>query len=376
MRKERKLKAIGLIGAGGFALNHLQLLVRGGSSHGLQLVAVADPTELKVTTAALLAEHGIRHYPDYEQMFDREALDGVFIATPIPTHYAMTESALRRGLRVYLEKPPVTSLGQLDELIRLDANQLVQVGFNMNSWPAVRRTFARIRRGDFGAVGSVRVVGLWPRSTAYYSRAAWAGRMGSLPNLIFDGPATNAMSHYVQLLCTAADAAGGGALEEVRGEFYRARPIESYDTCSLSGRFAQGPRFSVVMSHAAGPESVMSLKIETERGVIHVDQSLLSRIGSSRLDNVLAHAHRDFGRLLHQELDRPRVTLSDCRCFLEIVSRGLADSGGIHTIPSGEISHEREGSEQLFVVRGLGAAAQRCAEGFLMFSEAGMPWRR
>lgn len=376
MRNDRKLKKIGLIGAGGFALNHLQMLVRNGESNGLAPVAVADPTELPETTTELLAAHGIRRYQDYEQMFDSGELDGVFIATPIPTHYAMTEAALRRGLRVYLEKPPVTSPGQLEELIRLDANQLVQVGFNMNSWPTVRRTLARIRRGDFGTVSSIRVVVLWARNSAYYSRASWAGRMGTLPNLIFDGPATNAMSHYVHLLCSAAAAAGGGAPEEIRGEFFRARPIESYDTCSLAGRFAHGPRFSVAMSHAGGPGHVTSLKIEAERGSIHVDHDLFTRIGSSRLGNVLAHAHRDFGRLLRQELDHPRVTLSDCRSFLAIVSQGLADSGGIHSIPSTEIVHEGEGPAQLCVVRDLATAAQRCAENFQMFSEAGMPWRR
>ncbi len=375
MRGGRKSKNIGLIGAGGFALSHFRMLVQSGESNGMRLAAVADPTALKESTNAALLEHGIRRYQDYERMFAEEELDGVFVATPIPTHYAMTAAALRRGLRVYLEKPPVTSVRQLDELIALDANRFVQVGFNMNSWPIVRRALQRISRGDFGAIRSIRVIALWPRDNAYYARASWAGKMGTPENPIFDGPATNAMSHYVQLLCAGAAAAGGGAPEGVRGEYFRAREIESYDTCSLAGHFANGLKFSVVMSHSAGPGHVTSLTLEGEKASFEVDQEIFGRMAASRFNNPLGHAHRDFGKLVHQELERPRVSLADCRNFLEIVSQGLADSGGVHSIPSAYVSHEGEGPEELCVVKDLNSAAFLCSKNFQMFSEAGMPWR-
>jgi len=316
----------------------------------------------------------VRRYEDYEEMFRKEQLDGVFIATPIPTHYAMTASALRHGLRVYLEKPPVASLAQLEELIRLDANQSVQVGFNMMSWPVVRRTLQRIRRGDFGVVHSLRVLALWPRNAGYYARASWAGKMGSPENPIFDGPATNAMSHYVQLLSAGASAAGGKRPAEVRGEFYRARAIESYDTCSMTGRFSDGPRFSIAMSHAAGPGQLTTLTLETDKGSFTVDDSLFLRIGTSRFGSSLGFIHQDFGRFLHGKMERPRVSLSDCVNFLEIMAQGLAASGGITTIPSEFVTRTGEGPEELCVVESMREMAGRCANNFQTFSEAGSPW--
>jgi len=376
MKTDGKLKKVGLIGAGGFALNHFQMLVESGAANGMCLVAVADPTVLPDSTTAALERNFVRRYGDYEEMFASEALEGVFIATPIPTHFSMTASALRHGLHVYLEKPPVTSVAQIGELIRMDAKESVQVGFNMMSWPMVRRTLAKIRRREFGVVHSIRVVGLWPRNTKYYSRASWAGKMGSPENPIFDGPATNAMSHYVQLLCAGARAAGGRRPTGIRGDFYRARAIESYDTCSLSGHFADGPRFSIVMSHAAGPGQSTVLTLETDKGVVTVDDRLFARIGTSRFGLSTGFAHRDFGRLLNGKMSRPRVTLSDCVDFLEIMSQGLAASGGITSIPPEFITRTGEGDDELYVVSGLRESAKQCSDSFQTFSEAGAPWSK
>jgi predicted dehydrogenase len=377
MNSNNHLKSVGLIGLGGFAFHHFQMLIESGAANGMRLLAVADPMAVPESTKATIERHGIRRYENYEEMLEREALDAVFIATPIPTHFAMTASALRRGLRVYLEKPPVTSVRQIEELIRLDKTQSVQVGFNMMSWPVVRRTLQSIRRGEFGAIHSIRVLALWPRNTKYYSRASWAGKMGGAENPIFDGPATNAMSHYVQMLCAAGQAAGGGDPVGIRGEFYRARDIESYDTCSLIGRFADGPRFSVVMSHAAGPGPATSLTLETERGRVVADESLFSRIGRSRLGGLgLGYAHRDFGRFLNGQLDLPRVTLSDCVNFLQILSQGLSSSGGIASIPSEFVTRVGEGPEELCSVNGLRDMASHCSETFQTFSQAGAPWRQ
>ncbi|MFZ4681462.1 MAG: Gfo/Idh/MocA family protein [Terrimicrobiaceae bacterium] len=374
MEDRTKRKNVGLIGAGGFALSHFKMLVENGAANGMRLVAVADPSTLAESTITALARHSIRQYGDYEEMFSQEELDGVFIATPIPTHFSMTRSALHRGLRVYLEKPPVASLAQIGELIRLDAKESVQVGFNMMNWPVIRRALARVRRGEFGEIHSLRALALWPRNSRYYSRASWAGKMGSPDNPIFDGPATNAMSHYVQLLCAAGSAAGGGRPVDVRGEFYRARAIESYDTCSLTGRFSDGPRFSVVMSHAAGPGQSTVLTIETDKGVFTVDDSLFSRIGTSRFGQTIGFAHRDFGRLLNGKMKRPRVGLADCVDFLEIISQGLASSQGITSIPAEYVVRMGEGPEELFVVPDLRERALRCTDSFQTFSEAGAPW--
>jgi len=372
--RERKEKKVGLIGAGGFGLHHFQMLLEAGPAHGMRLVAVADPTSLPAATNEAMETHALQLYPDYEKMFAEENLDGVFIATPVPMHFAMTSSALRQGLSVYLEKPPVTSVRQLDELIRMDAHQRVQVGFHMMSWPGIRGILHRIRSGTFGEVHSLRVLALWPRNTAYYQRASWAGKMGSAENPIFDGPATNAMSHYVQLLCAGAAAAGGRALSEVRGEFYRARPIESYDTCSLAGKFDGGPSCSVVMSHSAGPGAVTRLTMETERGTFTFDDADFARAGRNRYQHSLGFAHRDFGLFLHQEVERPRVTLANCRTFIELVTCGLSDSGGISSIPEEFISRLHTGDEELFVVQDLQDLARRCAENGQTFSEAAPPW--
>ena len=48
---------------------------------------------------------GCRAYADYRELFEREDLDAVVIATPDHTHAAITMAAIKRGKHVYCEKP-------------------------------------------------------------------------------------------------------------------------------------------------------------------------------------------------------------------------------------------------------------------------------
>ena len=65
---------------------------------------------------------GVRNFPTIEAMIEgcRE-IDAVAICTPPQVHYAAAKLALESGKHVLLEKPPCTSLLQLDNLVRLAA---------------------------------------------------------------------------------------------------------------------------------------------------------------------------------------------------------------------------------------------------------------
>lgn len=117
----------------------------------------------------------------------------------------------------------------------------------------------------------MRILALWPRGMAYYQRAAWTEKLGEPGRPIVDGPATNAMSHYLQMLCAAVRVLGAGKLSDVRGEFYRARPVESYDTCLLVGSFASGLNFAIIMSHACRGEAITHLSIDSDQGHFEIN---------------------------------------------------------------------------------------------------------
>ncbi|MCD6218927.1 Gfo/Idh/MocA family oxidoreductase [Candidatus Calescamantes bacterium] len=59
------------------------------------------------------------YYPDMEEMFEKEKMDGVVIATPPETHYFPTKFAAERGIHIFCEKPMAHTLEDCDRMIEI-----------------------------------------------------------------------------------------------------------------------------------------------------------------------------------------------------------------------------------------------------------------
>lgn len=95
--------SIGLIGCGFFARNHLNAW-RDLARDGAVLTAVCDIDPARAKAAA--AEFGAaRWYSDATEMFAREALGLVDIATRMDTHRTLVELAVRHGVPTVVQKP-------------------------------------------------------------------------------------------------------------------------------------------------------------------------------------------------------------------------------------------------------------------------------
>ncbi len=91
---------VGFIGAGAIARVHLRALA---TFDDVQVVAV---TSRGADSAGRLAESvGARAYPDYLSMFDRAALDAVFICVTPDGHGELELAAADRGIGLFVEKP-------------------------------------------------------------------------------------------------------------------------------------------------------------------------------------------------------------------------------------------------------------------------------
>jgi len=372
---------VGLVGIGGFGASHIRCLQRLQPDRLFELVAVADAAlHSHAETAAALREQGIACFSDYQNMLSiGPDLEAVILCTPIPLHKEMATAALRQGLHVYLEKPPVILSSDLQELIQLDTHRRTSVGFIGVSNPSIRKAHSLIARGDIGELRSIRIAASWPRPSWYYNRSNWAGKLviGSEP--VFDGPATNALSHYVHLASYLAcgDVDGHESLSWLEAELYRARPIEAYDTCSLQGEFANGTEFTIALTHGCrnrtdvevrfvGAERTASLSIG--RSSVHSD--LFEDVGdsTSALDTNL----RNFAEGIRGST-RFYSTLEDCVPFLDVVAGMWISSGGIHSIDPAHISTWNEEPNTLFHISDVETALARSLEG-LKFSDQGYPW--
>jgi D-galactose 1-dehydrogenase len=100
---------VGIVGVGKIARDqHIPSI---GANQNFKLVAAAS-RNTQVT--------GLANFRTLEEMLEgAPELDAVAICTPPQTHYEGAKLALARGKHVLLEKPPCTSLAQLDHLVQL-----------------------------------------------------------------------------------------------------------------------------------------------------------------------------------------------------------------------------------------------------------------
>lgn len=96
-------------------------------------------------------------YADYRDMFDREKLDGAYIAGPNDLHRDMTLAAFKAGLHVLCEKPMDVSLARCDEMIAASKkhDRLLCLAMQMHYRKRYHKVKELIEAGAIGKVAQV-----------------------------------------------------------------------------------------------------------------------------------------------------------------------------------------------------------------------------
>jgi len=140
---------VGVVGTGWWATQvHLAALL--GNSN-VTVTALADTDSQRLERAA--RHFGINErFVDPEAMFASGLLDGVVIATPHATHYALVKSALQHNLHVLCEKPFVLESSHGHELLRIarERRRHMLVGFTYQYTRHARLAREMIHSGRIG----------------------------------------------------------------------------------------------------------------------------------------------------------------------------------------------------------------------------------
>ena len=127
---------IALVGYGGYAPKHLEVL----RALGAEVVASSNRSE--AGRARAQAEGGIpRTYARTEEMLERERPDGVVSCVSFEAQHAVGKVVIASGIPFLIEKPPGTSLAELEELVALARTHgtPVMVGLNRRHYSVIRR---------------------------------------------------------------------------------------------------------------------------------------------------------------------------------------------------------------------------------------------
>jgi predicted dehydrogenase len=343
---------IGIIGMGGFAGSHHDAVARLEERGHARLRCACDPRAPDFAArreAWRFAERGVGVFDDYRAMLDafQGGLDLVVAPTPIHLHAEMHDDATRRGLPVYIEKPPTLDWRELDRMIVADrrAAKASLVGFNFIVEKPRLALKERLLAGEFGAVRGATLGALWPRPTGYFTRNPWAGRLRYDGHLVLDSCFGNTMAHFVHNLLFwigGSDLFSWAQVAAVRAELYRAHATEGADTFFVEADTAGGVTLRLALSHACSGPSVHAETVLCDHATLSyvVGQHAEVRWTDGRVERVplepfdgLAENHLDYYRYLRGETARPATSLEDTRPFVVLNDLAYISSGRIAPVP-------------------------------------------
>jgi predicted dehydrogenase len=246
-----------IVGTGAIAGFHAAALARLGRS---RIVAATD------IDADALAAFGAtwsvpRLYPDLDALLAAESPDLVHLCTPPGRHAAQAVAALRRGVSVLCEKPPVLSLAELDavEAAAGQAHFATVFQHRFGSGAATLRGLvgdARLGRPTTAVCHT-----LWFRADAYFA-VPWRGGF----DVEGGGPTMGHGIHQFDLLLSIMgewDSVVAVAARQVK-------PTETEDLSCAIVTFANGAIATVVNS-VVSPRESSYLRFDFEHATVELD---------------------------------------------------------------------------------------------------------
>lgn len=372
------VRRIALVGAHGHGRWHLRNIRRLASDHAVELVGVCDPVPLDDDLRHLAGD--VPLLPDLTAVLADLRPDVTIVCTPIHTHTELTLRAVRAGSHVLLEKPPAPTLAEYDRLVDgvAASDRSCQVGFQSLGSLAVPVVRQMVSEGAVGDVTGIGGACAWQRTSAYFSRAPWAGRrvVDGVP--VVDGALTNPFAHAVVTALAIEGSLGRGSLDEIEVELYRANDIEADDTSTVRMRTSRGTRVVVAATLCAEESRSPYLVVHGTRGRI----TLFYKEGRVRLqtesqDSEQVYPAVDLLADLVRHLDEPAGPLlvppESTGAFMEVVEAVRTAPEPV-ALPLDQRLVVEDGDTTRVVVPGVDEAVRRACEELALLSELGLGW--
>lgn len=380
---------VGLVGVTGYAYAYMESLRdlerRGRISWGAVTIVNREVARDQVR---FFEERQVPVYGDYEEMLAAEEgrLDWICLPTGIGWHTRMTLNCLARGLRVLVEKPLAPTLQDVEAIQRAEreSGQTIGVGFQHLFLDETWQIKERLLSGEIGEIERIDCIALWPRSTAYYHRNSWGGKLHDEGSWILDSPFHNGLSHLVNLILFWAGSSleGRADVDWASAELYRSKAIESFDTLRTEARFDTGVEAAVVMSHSSSHTIDPEIRITGSKGsfvwrfrdshsfIVDGEGRSLQSPGLVRIRELMFESMAD-----HLQGKPSRICTSEqakgtCK-WVNVVH----DTAPIEEVPEAyRLSYVDAAGDRFEAVDHLEYFALRSYKERISFKEAGAPW--
>ena len=378
-----------LVGVSGYGRWHLLMAMEQALLGRLKLVgATVINAQEQAGVCRRLERYGVPTFGCCDEMLSALAgqLDLLMVPTAIHWHAPMTIAALRAGLHVLLEKPVAATVQEVDAIIAAQtaAARFVAVGFQDLYVPAALDIKKRVLDGQIGMLRKVVVRGQWPRSSAYYARNEWAGRLQIGNAWVLDSPVSNAFAHFLMLglFWSGAALEKGAEIAEVEAELYRAGDIESFDTACVRARTTRDVEILFYGSHAGAEEFPPEVQLIGEEGSITwVYESSYTVVRTGHPNEVLPVPNQLDTRLTVIDALMDRLE-GNSRFIVEPalgrehtrIMNALHDFFPIHTIGAPNVTRLESRTGVFSRIRNFDETVADAAKRKLLFSETAAPW--
>ncbi len=244
-----------LVGAGGYALNYIKILLN-QDLPATKWEGIVDPFYAACKYKEQIDAANIPVYDTMEGFYSRHTADLAIICTPTYLHCEQSICALSNGSNVLCEKPAAPTVKEAEEMREAEKKygRFIAIGYQWSYSDAIQKLKADILSGALGKPERFKTAISWPRNRAYYNRGGgWGGKITKDGRLVLDSIASNACAHYLHnmffLLGDTMDASASVA--EVQAECYRANEIENFDTCCIKMKTQGGTQLYFAATHAA-----------------------------------------------------------------------------------------------------------------------------
>jgi predicted dehydrogenase len=242
----------------------------------------------------------------------------------------------------------------------------------------------RLLDGALGRLRRIRGRGLWPRSSAYYARNDWAGRLRVDASWVLDSPLANALAHFLNLALFLGGESEHASARPVgiEAELYRARPIESYDTAAVRIATAGGADICFYASHSCDQVLDPELVIEGDAGSATWTAERGWRLQGAKVQTLPGrgetHARAAMFRSVLRRLENPQAFI----CGPAIAAQHTLCANGAHAavairdVPPEHVhtlSSNGVGPVQP-VITGLDRCIDRAFSSGKLLHESGCPW--
>ncbi len=261
LKSTMKKFRVAVIGCGNISVMHFASIAM---TESCELVACCDIKEERARKWA--EKYGVVYYTDYNEMFDKEALDAVHLCLPHYIHSKVSIEAMERGINVLCEKPMDVSYEAAELAVKRAEELGVQFGIisQCRYHDSSRFVKERISSGKLGKIISVASSLTWVRHDDYYKSSDWKGTWDKEGG----GVIINQAIHTLDLVRWIVDSE---AKEISCSMSNRAHPsVEVEDSSEGLITFENGVRYGFWCMNNYGINENIEIRIHCERGEVRL----------------------------------------------------------------------------------------------------------